>query len=148
MFQFKFEPILNYRKQIEDTCQQELARSKKKWEKEREKLEKYYELWEKCIEEWRRIQKDSVSVLEVDLYQKYMVRLKREVREQTERVKSCFKKMEKKRDELLNARKDKKIMEKLEEYHFVEYNKDMSKREKKFLDEVATQRFNLKGYKN
>lgn len=148
MFRFKFEAILNYRKQIEDACQQDFARSKKQWEKEREKLGRHYELWEKSMEEWRATQKDSVSILEVDLYQKYMVRLKREVREQLERVRDCLEKMGKKRDILLNARKDKKIMERLEEYHFTEYSKDRSKKEKKFFDEVATQRFNLKGYKN
>ena len=39
-------------------------------------------------------------------------------------------------------------MERLEEYHFVEYSRDQSSREKKFVDEVATQRFNFKGNKN
>lgn len=144
MFQFKFESVLNYRRQIEDTCQQDFAISKNQWETETRKLEDYYELWKKCLFEWRGIQGDSVSIREIDLYQKYMLRLKSEITKQAERVKDCLQEMEEKREILLGAIKDKKMMEKLEEYHMTSYRRDQANREKKFVDDIATKRFNYK----
>ncbi len=145
MFQFKLQTLLNYRRQREETFQQEFAEIKQTWEEQRETLKKYHDQWKECIDGWRSIQNESLSILEISLYQKYMLRLKHEIIQQADKVKDCLQKMDKMREILLSARKDKKIIEKLQENHLNEYRMDQLKKEKKFLDEVATQRFNLKG---
>ena len=142
MFQFKFKAVLDYRRQIEDTCLQAFAQSKKEWEKQLRRLEQDYECWKKCLEEWRGLQEDTVSILQVELYQRYMLRLRREITEQAERVKTCLGEMDQKRALLLSARRDKKIMEKLKETHFMAYSREQAKKESKFLDEISTLRFN------
>ena len=71
-----------------------------------------------------------------------MLRLRREITEQAERVKACLGEMDQKRERLLSARQDKKIMEKLEETHFMEFIREQAKKESRFLDEVSTIRFN------
>ncbi|MEI6127187.1 MAG: flagellar export protein FliJ [Pseudomonadota bacterium] len=147
MFQFKFKSVLTYRQQIEDVCQQEFAQSKNLWQKEKDKLEHYFALWKKCLDEWRVRQVDGVIILELELYQRYMLRLREEIRRQAEIVKECVRILDEKRAILLNAQKDKKMMEKLKEYHHEEYKAAELKKETKFLDEVATQRFNIKSRK-
>lgn len=145
MFEFKFKAVLNYRRQLEEVCQQEFAQKKNTWINELQKLEELYELWKKYITEWRSIQKGTISVWALELYQKHMLTLKDEIENQAERVRQCVQAMEEQREKLLQAVKDKKVIEKLEEYHFTEYSRQQRKKETKFLDDIATQRFNIKG---
>lgn len=143
MYDFKFKTILKYKKQIEDTRQQEFAESKNKWVVEREKLEQCYDRWQQYIRDWRNAQKGSLSIIEVDLYQDYMVSLKQQMRAQTEIVRSCLTEMDKKREVLLDAVKDRKTLEQLEQKEKEAYLEKHKKLESGFLDEIASIRFNL-----
>ncbi len=143
MYEFKFKTILRYKQQIEDTLQQDFASSKNKWLSERDKLEICYERWMKYIEDWREAQKGNLSIVEVDLYQDYMVALKQQMRAQTEIVKTCVEEMDQKRFVLLEAVKERKTLEQLEEKQLKEHVSRTKKMESGFLDEIASIRFNL-----
>ncbi len=67
--------------------------------------------------------------------------LKDDLDKQVEKVIEASKVLEEQRAQLINAMKDKKIMEKHKEKKLKEYDKVMLDMETKFLDEVATQRF-------
>lgn len=67
--------------------------------------------------------------------------LKDDLEEQVEKVIEASKLLEEQRAKLIEAVKDKKIMEKHKEKKLEEYNKLMSGLELKFMDEIATQRF-------
>jgi len=144
MFQFKLEAVLNYRKQIEDVRQQELARSKEAWERETLRLEDYFKRWKLFIEDWRTKQRDMVSVKKAELYHRYMLGLKLQIEQQAERVRQCLADMEVKRQVLLSAARDKKMIEKLEEYHLAAYRKDLDDQERKLNDEAATKLYNYR----
>jgi len=124
----------------------EFAESREAWNREKERLERYHDHWRKYLNEWRAKQHDSVKIHEVELYQRYMIRLREEIRRQAEVVKECMAIMEQKREVLLTAQKDRKIMEKLQEYHRAAYEREQHAQETKLLDEAATQRFNWKQF--
>ncbi|MFA4844855.1 MAG: flagellar export protein FliJ [Candidatus Margulisiibacteriota bacterium] len=67
--------------------------------------------------------------------------LKDDLDQQVERVIEASKKLEEQRVHLVEAMKDKKIMEKHKEKKLEEYKKIMNDLETKFMDEIATQRF-------
>lgn len=67
--------------------------------------------------------------------------LKSDLDEQIEKVIEASKLLEEQRARLVEAVKDKKIMEKHKEKKLEEYNKLMQSLELKFMDEIATQRF-------
>jgi flagellar protein FliJ len=67
--------------------------------------------------------------------------LKDDLDQQVERVIEASKKLEEQRVHLVEAMKDKKIMEKHKEKKLEEYKKIMNDMETKFMDEIATQRF-------
>ena len=115
--------------------------SKLAWENEKKLLEAYYVRWKECMDECRNLQNDSLSIWEISLYQKYMIGLKHEIMQQSDKLRKCVKEMDEQRDILLGARKDRKIMEKLNENHLLEYSRQAAKKEQRFLDDVATQRF-------
>ncbi len=145
MYTFKLKAVLEYRRQIEDARQQEFAAVMQVWEREREKLEHYHKSWRACLLEWRSMQEKSVSIASVDMYQKYMLRLRHEINGQAERVKKCVAEVDEKRNILLQAQKERKMMETLEESELLHYRKELADRERKYYDEIATQRFNRKG---
>jgi flagellar export protein FliJ len=143
MYEFKFKTILKYKKQIEESLQQDFAASKKRWTIERDKLETCYERWQKYIHDWREAQKGSLSIIEVDLYQDYMVALKQQMTAQSEVVKSCLEDMDKKRMLLLEGVKERKTLEQLDEKYLSEYLDHHKKLESEFLNDIATIRYNL-----
>jgi len=143
MYEFKFETILKYKKQVEESLQQDFAASKKRWSIERDKLEACYERWQKYIQDWREAQKGTLSIIEVDLYQDYMVALKQQMTAQSQVVKACLEEMDKKRSLLLEGVKERKTLEQLDEKYLGEYLEHHKKLENGFLDDVATIRYNL-----
>jgi len=143
MYEFKFKTILKYKKQVEDTFQQDFAVSKNKWVNERDKLEICYERWMRYMDDWREAQKGDLSIIEVDLYQDYMVALKQQMRAQSEVVRSCVEEMDKKRLALLEVVKERKTLEQLEEKQLKEYIDRNKRIDNGFLDEIASIRFNL-----
>lgn len=143
MYEFKFKTILKYKKQIEETLQQDFAASKNKWVLERENLEHCYKRWLKYMDDWRVAQKGTLSIKEVDLYQDYMVSLKQQMTAQSEVVRSCLEEMDQKRLALLESVKERKTLEQLEENGLKAYLDKDKKLEKGFLDELASIRFNM-----
>ncbi len=67
--------------------------------------------------------------------------LKDNLDEQIEKVIEANRLLEEQRSKLIEAVKDKKIMEKHREKKLDQYNKLMNDLESKFMDEIATQRF-------
>jgi flagellar protein FliJ len=71
--------------------------------------------------------------------------LKKDVDVQVEKVIEASKKLEDQRAKLVDAMKDRKVMEKNKEHKLKDYDKLMKNLEIKFLDEIATQRFKREG---
>lgn len=67
--------------------------------------------------------------------------LKKDIDTQVEKVIDASKKLEDQRAKLVDAMKDRKVMEKNKEHQVKEYDEMMKNLEIKFLDEIATQRF-------
>jgi len=143
MYEFKFETILKYKKQVEESLQQDFAASKNIWSTERDKLEDCYKRWQKYIDDWRKAQKGTLSIIEVDLYQDYMLALKQQMTAQSEVVKACVLEMDKKRSLLLEGVKERKTLEQLDEKYYSKYLERHKKLESGFLDDIATIRYNL-----
>jgi len=144
MFTFKFKALLDYRKTVEERRHQEFLESRRTWEHEQEALRIYHKRWEACMAGWREAQKKASYHVGADMYERYMLRLRAEIEKQVLRVKDALSHMENKRAELLKARKNKKSMELLETKLLNEYLQEEADKERKFLDEIATQQFNTK----
>jgi len=141
MFKFKLDSVLNYRRRIEDLRQQELAQCRTTWENEKKRLEHYQTLWRTCLDQWRSLQSSSVAILEVELYQRYMLKLREEIRLQADKVRECLEALDAQRDRVLQARKDRKMIEKLHEYALIRHRTERARHETRFLDETAAQRY-------
>ncbi len=142
-FKYDLEAVLKVRGIREKKEQEKFAEKRRAYIKEKER--------EEAIEQEKHDKEDELRGVfrkgPISNFEKVMRRrahldvLKDDLDEQVEKVIEASKLLEEQRARLVEAVKDKKIMEKHKEKKLEEYNKLMQDLELKFMDEIATQRF-------
>lgn len=142
MFKFKLEPVLKLRKRTEDRLQVELAELKASYDREKEKLNELTHIKSKCEKDIReKYGREETTLSEILLYIHYLEKLKVDIEEQELLLKKIEEQIEDKRNELLKASQERKIIEKLRDNSEKEYVEAENRKERVFLDEIATNQF-------
>jgi flagellar FliJ protein len=141
-YTFNLESVLNHRKLIEEIFQKELAVFKKLLSKEKKKLVAYKEKEKKSLKELRLKQIEDIIIPEILSYLTFLDQLSKELETQKERVLEVEEKLDQKREDLIEALKKRKILEKIKEKGWKEYRQELIKIEQNFLNELAIKRFN------
>ena len=143
-FNFPLQFLLEYRERKEKQLKRELAEIIKKWRKERKLLEGLKKEEMKCQGELRKRREcGKVEIPYVLLYQSYLEELARKIEKEEMKVRKLYAMMEKKREELTDASKEKKTVERLKRKRWLEFVNYMEKREQEMIDESAIAKFNL-----
>jgi len=141
MYKFSLESVLNHRKLIEDIFQKELAAVKELLSEEKKKLGAYKEKEKRGLEKLRLKQMEDIIIPEILSYLTFLEQLSGELETQKERVLEVEEKLDQKREDLIEALKKKKILEKIKEKGWKEYRQELIKGEQDFLNELAINRF-------
>lgn len=146
-FKFRLQKVLDYKQQVEDTKKQELFRLMKIFYEEEKILHGFHELLLKKLSEFEEKQQGVLDVLELLFYSGFIARLNDDIDRQREKLKQLAKQIEQKREEVISASKERRIMEKLREKKYGEFMKEESRREQKFLDEIGNNAYvrNMEG---
>lgn len=144
MYKFPLKAVLKHRKYLEENLQKELGALKRLLADERKKLSDIKDAKRKYTKELQFKQQKAISVSDSLLYIRFIDRLSRSFDVQTDRVFQSEKNVDKKRNELLEALKKKKVLEKLKEKGIETYNQNALNKERNFLNEMASVRFNRK----
>jgi flagellar FliJ protein len=142
MYRFPLEPVLHHRSFIEENLQKELAVLKKMLAHEERKLNSYRKAKYEFLCELQKKEEEGITVSEIVLYSSFIERLSMDIAKQRERVLEFEKKVDQKREDLIEAMKKRKILEKLKEKKRKAYLQEVMKKEQGFLNEVAINRFN------
>jgi flagellar protein FliJ len=137
MFTFKFESSLNYRKTIEEKKLVEFSEGKKRIEREKELLEGIQREQLIVMEQFKNMQEHLFDSSDVALYLAYITLSKEKEALQREVVKKVNQEVEMLRKELLEAVKNRKIMDNLKERQLREFNENIAVYERKSADETA-----------
>jgi flagellar protein FliJ len=137
MFTFKFESSLNYRKTVEEKKLVEFSEGKKKMKKEKELLEEIQREQYIIMEQFKKMQEHNFHSPDVDLYLAYITLFKEKEALQKEIVIKVNQEVEILRKELLEAVKNRKIMDTLKERQLREFNENIAVYERKTADETA-----------
>lgn len=142
-FKYDLEAVLKVRGIREKKEQERFAEKKRDYLKEKEKEEALAREKRGKEEELRQVfRRGPISDFEKVLRRRaHLDVLKDDLDEQVEKVIEASRVLEEQRARLVEAMKEKKIMEKHKERKFDEYKKIMQELELKFMDEIATQRF-------
>ncbi len=142
-FKYDLEAVLKVRGIRETKEQEKFAEKRRAYMTEKEREEAIERDKQNKEEELRGVfRKGPISNFEKVMRRRaHLDVLKDDLDEQVEKVIEASKLLEEQRARLVEAVKDKKIMEKHKEKKLDEYNKLMQELELKFMDEIATQRF-------
>ena len=141
-FRFRLESVLRVREAREDVKKRELGVKMghlRREEDRMDELEASGRSHDQSREE-KGVGRITVRGLMRDFF--YARHLEKKQEDQQVLVEQAREDMEGKREELVDASKDKKVLERLKEKKHVEWNKKALKEEQALIDETASQRYN------
>lgn len=148
MYKFSLEPVLTHRRYLEENIQKEFARIKDNLSRENHNLRILKKSRDKVLHKLDLKKEGEINIQEILISFGFIEQLSTSINEQKKRVAGIKQKTEKKRRDLINALKKRKILEKLKEKRLKEYCQEHAKEEQHFLNEVAIGGFTGKNSDN
>lgn len=141
MYRFNLESLLNYRRYQEEILQKDLANFKTQLIQHEQLLHQMKQDWRKYSRELHQRQKEGDTVSGLIMYFRYLDRLSTEIDNQKRCIVTARKQFDQKRRELLEIVKKRKTLERLKEKGFLTHQREMLKKERTLMDEVAATRY-------
>jgi flagellar protein FliJ len=142
MFKFSLQRVLDYRRQMREKMENEIATISANIESEKStlnSLKKEIESHDKKIGE--RGKKGEIDLFHICLIINYIKNLKNRIVEHDGRLQQLIRSKEQKRSELIKALEQEQVMEKLKEKEKLKFLEMLGHAERLFLDEIA-----IRGY--
>ncbi len=141
-FQFKFETVLRVKEKKEEKLKKELFKLHAL------QLEQH-QILEKIKEEKTKVSNDKSNATVADIqslifFEQYLSLLRKQIDDIKNKIHELQNQIDDKRDEVIQASKEKKTFERLKTHHLNEYNKIIISNEQKVLDEIAVNKYNRK----
>ncbi len=140
-FKFKLETVLKVKTRVEDLRKIELREAEFRREKARLELSRCQAEVEVNIELYREKFRQRINPEEANSYHQYLKWLNLQVDLALLKLEECEREVAVRRERLIEASKEKKILEKLKEKAYQEYQAEQLNMEIKFLDELGTGRY-------
>lgn len=144
MYKFSLEPVLKYRKLLEDDLQKDFAVLKRQLLDERERLSNFEQVRDRFSGELQKKQVKSISVSDILLYADFIQQVSKEMKKQSEKILEAEKSVDQKREELIGAMKNRKTIDRLREKGLKAHVQELSKKEQNLMNEAAINIFNRK----
>jgi len=143
MYRFNLEPLLNHRLYQEEILQRELADLKKRLAAEKDKLRALKKKMREYQQHLRRKQKEGHRASEIKLFFDFVEHIAEEIRAQYQKVAGAEQNLYVKREELIGVMKKRKALDKLKAKGWQAYQQKQLKKERDFMDEVASRQFHF-----
>lgn len=137
---FELEQVLNYRREIEKVRKLDFVSAKLQLEHANDVLNQHESHVDELTKEFSTRQTELNSIEEMRRYIDFFARKRDDIKNQKERIDQLGNIMSDRRDELLDATRDKKVLESLKEKKAREFKLEMAQKERTFLDEISIQK--------
>ncbi len=141
-FKFRLEGFLGIKEKIEDQKKLEYGKALKKLDEERECLKSLENKKQSVIDNMRNSINSGIRANELRRYNNFVDYIKDRIEEQKDVVRKAEVFAEQKRVDLVNAMKERKMLEVLKENDRIEYNKEQLLKEQKVVDEIVSYQYN------
>lgn len=145
MFKFSLEPVLSLREKIEDNKKRELGEATQYREKVYEEKLHLEQIKEDALNLTRKQSRQAVNILEVRTLNQYNSYMVKAVQNKEQELEKATQVVEEKREALLEAVKDRKILDNLKAIHKENFEEEEKRAEQRILDDMVTYRFGNKG---
>lgn len=142
-FKFSLDTVLSYKQQVLEALQGEHALALAAVREQEALLEALWQEYRDYNAEYRRRAEEGLVLTEALMYQNGLRAAEQEIQRQTQRLEELQAEEEKKREKVVEAKKDTSSIEKLKEKKLDAYHKAEAKSEEAFIEEfVSTMRIN------
>ena len=135
-FKFRLRKILEHRETLENIKKGEFGKKQTELNKQREILESLKSKQTDILTE--KASKMNTTMYELQIYNNYILELDRQIEMQMKKIEEIKIEVEKARSELIEATKDKKIIEKLKLRDYQEFLYEEKKIEEKANDQFVS----------
>ncbi len=139
-FRFSLETVLEYKQQILDSLQTEHGAILAQVRQQEERVEMLEADYRAMSGEFNQRKLEGLSILDAIKYEQYLRAMERQIEEAHQRLEELRRQAEKKRAEVVEAKKETSSIEKLREKKLENYNRAIQKSEEAFIDEFVTTR--------
>ena len=142
-FKFALDTVLSYKQQVLEALQGEHALALAAVRGQEELLEELWQEYRDYNAEYRRRAEEGLPLTEALMYQNGLRAAEREIQQETAHLEELRAEEEKKREAVVEAKKDTSSIEKLKEKKLDAYHRAEAKSEEAFIEEfVSTVRVN------
>ena len=124
---------------MEERKSLELANAIWKYESQRKYLNQLTSEWREHQREFAKKQSRGISATQMTFYTNYLEELDSKIFSLKANLNALHEQVEKKRQDFLESRKQRKVVEELKSSDFERYLKEITRLEQIFIDEVASQ---------
>lgn len=137
---FDLHQVLNYRVDVEKVRKQEFAAAKRELDHATDRLERHRSDMDRLSEEFSQHCGRFESIAELQMYNDFFARKREEIKLQQEQIVALDRVMNDRRGELVEATKEKKVLEALKDKKDREFSMEMERKERDFIDEMSVQK--------
>lgn len=137
-FYFALDTVLNYKEQVLENLQGEHARiiaERVECERGIEALEREQQEW---MAELERKKLQGISISDMQTYDRFLTGLRGKIERERQRLAEILIREERKREEVVEARKETASITKLKERKRAQYDKEVQKADEQFIDEFVS----------
>lgn len=136
-FSFSLEPVLRYRTQAEQQRRRELAEAQQAVLEQQDELQNLVLSEQGQMSEMRLIHGGPLDVPLLLRFQQYLHHLARRIEESVQQLKKRMETREERRLVLVAASKQRRVLERLRERRWQEYQLELGREEQRMLDEIG-----------
>lgn len=136
-FRFGLDSVLDYRRQLLDSCQSEYARAMDQVRRQEERKADAEARYRSLNQEFREAAAVGITAADALTYEGGLRLLEQEIARETQRLEEYRRTAEEKREKMVHAHIDKTVLERLREKKRQDYDKEVQKSEELFIDELV-----------
>jgi flagellar FliJ protein len=137
---FKLQQVLNFRKEVEKARSIELADAKRELDSASELLRRQEQHAAEVAEELANKQSVGIDACEFLMYSNFFHKKRKDIKLQQQEVDTLDLKVAERREILLDAAKEKKVLESFKEKKVAAHRNELSIKERDFIDEISVQK--------
>ena len=137
-FRFSLDIVLSYKQQVLDTLQGEHALILAQVNAQEDVVDGLWEEYRAYNREFAQQKAQGLTITEALIYESGLRAAELEIQRETEKLTSLRKQEEKKREEVVEAKKETSSLEKLKEKKYAIYQKALSKSEEQLIEEFVS----------
>ena len=134
---FKLDAVLNYRTTLEEQAQQALAMSLQKQGDLQAAIDQQQKELQEQDQQLKLRQQEGLTIAEIDLYEGHIGHCRRRWAELNVELQRLEQKILKQRESLLQAARDRQVLDKLKERQEAEFRQEQERKERTQLDEIS-----------